>query len=206
MFRTYLSGSMGGRSVDAVRQERAIAISKLAKAGIFAVDPAASEKKLWGRKTKSKITLQFPESIINAFVIQDLWLIRRCDALIVMTGDTPSDGTWWEMAYAKMIGIPVIMVAPQRATKSLIGWSNIQVTDIVEDLDHAVRLIKRKYVKEYLEHRQYFDTAIKNAETAFGSGRKRRNQKERMRKKRIKRRKTKVRRRKIKRRKTRKRK
>src|SRR5271157_15877 len=100
-FRVYLSGSMAGRVAEQVREERELATTLFAKAGMFAVDPAAAEKRLWKSGRAAKIGLQFPEKIMRAFVAQDKWLIRRCDALLVLTGDTPSDGTWREMLFAE---------------------------------------------------------------------------------------------------------
>ena len=168
MFRVYLSGSMGGRLAEQVKSERELAVRKFFVAGIFAVDPGASEQKLWKRGSKSKITLRFHPKVMKAFVAQDKWLIRRCDAMLVITGDTPSDGTWREMCYAEKIGIPVIMIAPRRRRGELVGWSNIEVPNIVDDLDGAVRLIKRKWLREYEAHKKYFDAAIRNAENTAG--------------------------------------
>lgn len=177
MFRIYLSGSMAGRVAEQVREERELATDLFAKASIFAVDPAAAEQGLWKKGKAAKIGLKFPLKTMKAFVVQDKWLIRRCDALLVLTGDTPSDGTWREMVYAEKIGIPVIMIAPRRKRGELIGWSNIEVANVVEDLGSAIRLIKRKWLKEYEDHKKYFDAAIRNAETAIGSKAKKRRAK-----------------------------
>ena len=164
-FRIYLSGSMAGRSPDQVKAERDHASEQFKKAGMMAVDPGAAEKKLWKKGKKARIALKFPRPIIDAFVKEDLWLIRRCDALLVMTGDTPSDGTWWEMAYAEKIEIPIVMIAPRRAYGELVGWSNIKVKYIVDDLPSAIRLIKKHFLKEYNRHKAYFDSAIRHAKT-----------------------------------------
>lgn len=171
MYRVYLSGSMAGRVAEQVRAERELAAQLFMKDGIWAVDPAAAEQKLWKSGHKAKIGLQFPGKIMKAFITQDKFLIRRCDALLVLTGDTPSDGTWREMLYAQQIGIPVVMIAPKRTTKELVTWSNFEVPYIVDDLKSAIRLIKRRFVREYEAHKSYFDAAIRNAETAF-SGKK----------------------------------
>lgn len=166
-FRVYLSGGMAGRPPDLVKAERDHAADLFKKNGIMAVDPGAAEKKLWKKGKKARIGLKFPRPIIEAFVKEDKWLIRRCDALLVMTGDTPSDGTWREMAYAEKLEIPVIMVAPKRVHGELVGWSNVEVPYIVDDLASAIRLIKRKFVKEYLRHKQYFDSSIRKAKKPF---------------------------------------
>jgi nucleoside 2-deoxyribosyltransferase len=154
---------MGGRSPDQVKAERDQAADLFKKNGIMAVDPGAAENKLWRKGKRARIGLKFPKPIIEAFVKEDKWLIRRCDALLVMTGDTPSDGTWREMAYAEKLEIPVIMVAPRRAHGELVGWSNVEVPYIVEDIKSAIRLIKRKFVKEYEKHKNYFDSCIRKA-------------------------------------------
>ncbi len=177
MFRIYLSGSMAGRVAEQVRAERELATKLFSKAGIFAIDPAAAEQKLWRPGKASKIGLKFPAKIMKAFVAQDKWLIRRCDALLVLTGDTPSDGTWREMCYAEKIGIPVVMIAPRRRHNELVGWSNIEVPHVVEDLHGAIRLIKRIWLREYEAHKKYFDAAIRNAETSIGSTKPKRRKK-----------------------------
>ena len=175
MFRVYLSGSMAGRVAEQVKAEREMAVRMFYDSDIFAVDPGASEQKLRRKGKKSKITLSFPPKIMKAFVAQDKWLIRRCDALLVMTGDSPSDGTWREMCYAEQIGIPVVMIGPRRRRRELMGWSNIEVEHLVDDLESAVRLIKRKWVKDYESRKKYFDAAIRNAESALGVKRKKSN-------------------------------
>ena len=168
-YRVYLSGSMANRLAEQVRSERDLAVKLFGNAGMYGVDPGASEKKLWKKGKKAKIALSFPPKIMQAFIAQDKKLIRLCDALLVMTGDTPSDGTWREMCYAETIGIPVIMIAPKRVLGQIVGWSNFLVDDLVSDLTSAVRLIKRKYVKEKAAQEKYFKNSIKEAKHAIGS-------------------------------------
>lgn len=163
--RVYLSGSMANRFAQEVQAERAEATEELAKINVKAVDPAAAEKELWGKHLKAKIQNNMRLKIIDAMVQKDLWLIRRSDLLLVLTGSTPSDGTWWEMCYARFSHIPVIMISSERCKKKnpLTGWSNIMVErgNVVPDLKSAVRLIKRKYLKEDAERKAYFNAAIK---------------------------------------------
>ncbi len=166
MYRIYISGSMSGRVATQVRSERQEAVKLFAKQGIFGVDPGAAETKLWKKGKKSKITFGFPEKIMTAFVGQDKWLIRRCDALLVLTGDTPSDGTWREMCYAEKIEIPVVMIAPRRVVREMVGWSNIEVPHIVSNLKEAIKFVKSKLVPKYNKHRRFFEKSIKNAEHA----------------------------------------
>ena len=80
----------------------------------MAVDPAAAEGKLWPSKKKAKISSKFKRHIMDIMVWRDLWLIRRCDVLLVLTGDVVSEGTLLEWRYAQNIDIPVVMIAPER--------------------------------------------------------------------------------------------
>ena len=163
MFKIYLAGSMAGRRTEEVQAERAKAIALFAKQQIFAVDPAASEQKLLDQKKSKKISLTYSEDLMEAFVWHDKWLIRHCDALIVLTGDNPSDGTWREMCYAEIIGLPVVLVAPRRVKKDLVGWSNICVPDVVSSIEEAALLVKKKFAVDYEMHKKYFEVAVKDA-------------------------------------------
>jgi hypothetical protein len=165
--RIYLSGSMASRFAEEVKAERAEASNALAKIGVRAVDPALAEGQLWGKHLKAKISTKFRFNIISAMVKQDLWLIRRCDLLLVLTGDICSDGTWQEWLYAKSMGVPVIMIAPKRCRGELSGWTNVTMPkgNIVPTLKAAVNLIRRKYLKDYEQHKAYFNAAIKKGKS-----------------------------------------
>jgi hypothetical protein len=167
-----MSGSMAGRYAEEVRAERAEASAALAKIGVRAVDPAGAESQLWGKHVKSRISTKFRYKIIEAMVKQDLWLIRRCDMVLVLTGDTVSDGTWEEWVYANLVGIPVVMIAPKRYKGELCGWANVTMPkgNIVPNLKAACNLIKRKYLKEDAEFKSYFNAAIKNANKNIKKG------------------------------------
>ena len=153
MLRTYLAGKMSNRYVVDVKSERADATKALAKYNIHSVDPAAAESKLWGTHKYAKISTKFRRKVMLAMVNQDLWLIRRCDCLIVLTGDGCSEGTQTEMLYAKSIGIPVVVVAPERYRGTLMGWNNITIPEdhIFPDVESAARFIHRRYGKAYEE-------------------------------------------------------
>lgn len=143
MIRVYLSGAMGGRKAKDVIQERMKAAELCEKYSLHPVDPGRTERMQWGRN----IGLVFSKKVMAGFVQKDLMLIRRSDVLLVLTGDTPSDGTWVEKTYAKMVGLPVVMVSPLRCKKRLVGWSNMpEWTDaILPDMDAALKYISRKW-------------------------------------------------------------
>jgi len=162
--RVYLSGKMSNRYVEDVKSERKRATDELAKFRIMAVDPAAAEGKLWPSKKKAKISSKFKRHIMDIMVWRDLWLIRRCDVLLVLTGDVVSEGTLLEWRYAQTIGIPIVMIAPERIKGNFMGWVNILVPQdhTFPDLKSAVRFIHRKYAREYKQNLEYFTAAIKN--------------------------------------------
>jgi nucleoside 2-deoxyribosyltransferase len=163
--RIYLSGTMAGRFAGEVKAERAEATKVLAKYGIRAVDPAAAEEHLWGKGKSAKIQINMKRKIMEIMVWHDLFLIRRSDALIVLTGTTPSDGTWREMCYAEKIGIPVIVISPKRYTEELMGWTTVVVPKdhIFSDIYKAARFLHKRYAKEHETHIAYFNSAVKNA-------------------------------------------
>lgn len=163
MMRVYLAGKMSNRYVEDVKSERKRAKDALAKYGMVAVDPAAAEGKLWPRHKRAKISGKFEYKIMKALVNRDKGLIRRCDILLVLTGDVPSEGTNAEFLYAQTIGIPVVMIAPERVKGNWMGWTNILVgkENLFSDLDSAVKYIFKTYQKEYKENKAYFDAAIK---------------------------------------------
>lgn len=162
--RAYICGTMAGRFSQEVTSERNEVSEALLRIGVIGVDPAKSESQLW-QGTKSKISTKYKLRIISAMVARDLFLIRRSDLLICITGDSCSDGSWKEISYAQMIGIPVILIAPKRYKGEISGWTNVLIPreNIVPSLKKAVNLIKRKYLKEYAENKRYFDAAIKKA-------------------------------------------
>ena len=84
--------------------------------------------------------------------------------MLVLTGDVVSEGTLLEWRYAQNIGIPVIMIAPERMKGNFMGWVNILIPQdhTFPDLKSAARFIHKKYAKEYAKHHEYFAAAIKN--------------------------------------------
>jgi nucleoside 2-deoxyribosyltransferase len=156
---------MGGRFAGEVKVERAEATTALAKYSIKAVDPAAAEEHLWSTRKDARIQLNMKRKIMEIMIWHDLFLIRRSDALLVLTGTTPSDGTWREMCYAEKIGIPVILISPKRYAEELMGWSTVLVPKdhIFPDVQKAAKFLYKRYAKEHEMHIAYFNSAVKKA-------------------------------------------
>jgi hypothetical protein len=162
MMRVYIAGKMSSRYVEDVKSERRRAKEELAKLGMMAVDPAAAEERLWPHHKRAKISGKFNYKVMASMVHHDKWLIRRSDVLLVLTGDVPSEGTNAEFLYAKTIGIPVVMIAPERVKGNWMGWTNVLVGEenLFPDLKSAVRFINKTYKKDYENNKKYFDAAI----------------------------------------------
>lgn len=121
MFRVYLAGKMGNRVVKDVLKERKQASKICRKYGMLPVDPGLNEVEGW---TGYRITDSMSAAKMRKYVEKDLQLVRRSDALIVLTEEA-SDGTGYEKCYAKFMGLPVVLVAPSRCNGKLMGFSNI---------------------------------------------------------------------------------
>lgn len=176
MLRVYIAGKMSNRYVEDVKSERQRAKEELAKYNMLAVDPAAAEGQLWPRHKRAKISGRFSYNVMAAMVAHDKWLIRRCDCLLVLTGDIPSEGTNAEFLYAKSIGIPVVSISPLRVNGSWMGWTNVLLGEknLFPDLKSAVQFIHKNYQKDYEKNKAYFEAAIKNAATVINKSIKKR--------------------------------
>jgi nucleoside 2-deoxyribosyltransferase len=120
--KIYLAGSMAGRITKEVIAERKKASFICRKYGMAPLDPGYTEAKDWtGYRISDSMTLHK----MKKYVQKDLKLIRRADGLIKLTGDKASDGTDYEKDYAKFIGLPVAIVAPDRCKGRLMGFSNV---------------------------------------------------------------------------------
>lgn len=156
MIRVYLSGGMGGRVASEVLKERQQAKELCDKYGLLAVDPGKGEKELW---KKYRIPDNFSPKIMTKFIARDKFLIRRCDVLLVLTGDNPSDGTWREMCYAEKIEIPVVLIGRNRAKDLIMSWSNIEVPYRFTRMEKAIKFIAKKWGKQNLASLEFLKAA-----------------------------------------------
>lgn len=138
----YLSGKMGGLLVSEVLDMRRKAAALCEKFGLGYYDPAASEG-LEQLDPTSKIDLGMDYETMKAYVAKDDSNLDRCTVILVLTGDVCSDGTWWEIArsYYKL-NIPIVVVAPRRASGELMGFTNVKTPYIFETLEGALVFIR----------------------------------------------------------------
>lgn len=145
MVQVYLAGTLGGQDKRLVIARRAKVVRMLKKAGFSVYDPAATEHSLW---SKSKtIPSNFSEKTMRAFVNKDLRQVRKADVTYVLTGDTPSDGTWDEKNFSYMIGGIVVLVAPKRRSGDLVSFSNVRSHYLARTDEEAVRWMRRHIVE-----------------------------------------------------------
>src|ERR1039458_3755576 len=112
MTKVYLSGKMSGRSGREVLTERRRAIELCLEHNLTPLDPGKNEQL---QDTEEIISISIDYPTMKSYVAKDEYAIDNADAMLVLTGDTVSDGTWLEFGQAiHKCHIPVVMVAPRR--------------------------------------------------------------------------------------------
>lgn len=129
---------MGGRPVEYVLCERRLAKGILKSYGLGYYDPAESE----GLENLAKdaiVDMKATRETMASYVRKDLRNLRKCDALLVLTGDKPSDGTWHEICFAKYkLSMPIALKAPKRHRGEIMGFTNIQTPNLFPTITDAV--------------------------------------------------------------------
>jgi nucleoside 2-deoxyribosyltransferase len=138
--KIYLAGKMGNRVTKEVIKERKLASKLCRKHGLAPLDPGYTEIVDW---TGYRISDAMSKAKMARYVKKDLKLIRRADGLVVLTGDISSDGTGEEKAFARMIGLPVAVVAPARCAGKLMGFTNV-LYPCFPTLEKAIKWLKKE--------------------------------------------------------------
>jgi len=137
----YLAGAMHkrlGRDVLAERENAKVICKQL---GLKYYDPAEDE-------------LIKPHLVIDAkpdmrrmkwYVAKDFKNLDKCKSVVVLTGDSSSSGTAWEMArmYFKHKR-PIILVAPRMYDRQLTNFTTILATKICATQKQALAYLKRR--------------------------------------------------------------
>lgn len=139
--RIYLAGKMGGRMGRDVLLERDLAKSACRRYGVDFIDPAEGED----IQSDKVVDLAMDERTMRGFVSKDEYAIRHCDALLILTGDTPSEGTGLEYGLALSLNMPVIVVSPKRVRGELMGFWNIKASALFETAEDAIQFIGANY-------------------------------------------------------------
>lgn len=141
MTRVYLAGKMGGRLGQAVLEERAKASDLCEAWDLDSYDPALGEE----IHPDQLVDLAMPYTKMKQFVSKDEFAIRNSDVLLILTGDTPSEGTGLEFGLALSLGIPVVIVGPRRTRGELMGFWNVKAAAIFSTVEEAVQFISETY-------------------------------------------------------------
>lgn len=139
--RIYLAGKMGGRMGWDVLQERAHATEVLEDFDLEAIDPADGEN----IAADKLVDLRMDYLTMKAYVSKDEFAIRQCHCLLVLTGDTPSEGTGIEFGLALELGIPVVLVSPKRVSGELMGFWTVKASAIFGTVEDAAEYIAENY-------------------------------------------------------------
>lgn len=138
----YLAGQLTGRSKKDAIAERNQAAKLLKKAGFLVFDPLSIES---SDKYKGPV---FPKNPSNhdmrIYVRKEKNAIENCHAVLLLTGDVPSDGSWLEMGFALYkCRIPVVLISKLRSSGELVSWSNVEASSVVPNMQQAVTELTR---------------------------------------------------------------
>lgn len=132
---------MGGRMGSEVLTERKHAVEACEEQGLEPYDPAEGEN----IHPDKIVDLKMDFYQMQRFVAKDEWAIRNSHALLILTGDTPSEGTGLEFGLALQLGIPVVIVSPKRLRGELVGFWNVKASAIFDTVDEAAEYIATNY-------------------------------------------------------------
>lgn len=135
--KIYVAGRMGGRMGHEVLEERYHATQVLESFDLEVLDPAAGENIM----ANQLVDLKMDYLTMKAFVTKDELAIRKSNVLLILTGDTPSEGTGLEFGLALQLGIPVVIVSPKRMAGELMGFWNIKASAIFNTVEEAAEYI-----------------------------------------------------------------
>jgi hypothetical protein len=131
---------MHGRLGKEVLEERNRAKLACKLQGVTYYDPAEDENIAPNKIIDLKPNLRR----MKWFVSKDDYHVDRCKTLLVLTGDKSSSGTGWEMG--RMFyhcRRPIFIVAPKMYHHLLTNFTTIKAAKIFEDVETAVKWVKR---------------------------------------------------------------
>lgn len=137
----YLGGKMDGRKLAECAKERNDAKALLEKNGFAFIDTLEIEgcKSLTIDCTRAGFE-------INEIIDRDKHYLQMADALLILTGDIPTTGTWLEFGYMKYkLEKPIVVIAPKlrkKADKGYQNWTTGEASKVVASLKEAVEWLK----------------------------------------------------------------
>jgi hypothetical protein len=135
-YTVYLAGKMDTLTYDEIMEQRERIKDKLKKYNIQVRNPLRGKEGLKnvGKIESGKIYAQFS---INEIVQRDLRDVELSNAVLVMTGDTPSWGTVGEFYYATWVTKTPTLVICKRPSL----WVEKFATKVVPDEEIAIKTL-----------------------------------------------------------------
>lgn len=153
----YISGSMEGRPYSSVKKERDRATRMLTVAGFAVCDPLRHKDTHPDEKHRA-MNLAKTKFEITQIIDRDENDIKSCNAVLILTGDKPTSGTWFEFAMATyQCHIPVVVIAPKlrkRMDKEAGGkafeWTSGKATKVVSNLSEAIDILQWLFTNRFV--------------------------------------------------------
>jgi nucleoside 2-deoxyribosyltransferase len=137
----YLAGAMHKRPGRDVLTERENAKTICKQLGLKYYDPAEDEL------IKPHLVIDAKPNIkrMKWYVSKDFKHLDSCRSIVVLTGDSSSSGTAWEMArmYFKHKR-PIILIAPRMVDRQLTNFTTVLATKICATQKQAFIYLKRR--------------------------------------------------------------
>jgi len=145
--RVYLAGKLTGRTVSDVLRERQAVAQLLGHSGLEPVDPFLDHFPngvVPDHLADRVVDTTFEQSLgleKEDIVRRDKELLEGCDAVLVLTGDDISSGTWLEFGYARYkLGLPVVVVSSAPTT-----WTVVEASAVTPTVVAAVAWLKQYF-------------------------------------------------------------
>lgn len=139
----YLAGAMHKRLGRDVLAERENAKTICKQLGLKYYDPAEDEL------IKPHLVIDAKPDIrrMKWYVSKDFKNLDKCKAIVVLTGDSSSSGTAWEMARMYFWHRrPIILVAPRMFDHQLTNFTTVLASKICATQLQAFRYLKRNII------------------------------------------------------------
>lgn len=137
MPRVYVAQPMSGRLWADLEREAQTAIDALDRAGLRAWSPVLSERDEKDGDLVSSVGVKK----LSQYWGRDYRAMKKCDALLSIRGDIPSEGVGFEIGVAKYaLEIPVAIVVPVGATTRITHIGAL----LAKNVEEAARLLAKR--------------------------------------------------------------
>lgn len=134
--KIYLAGELSERKFEDIVRERHLIKKLIRENGLIPVDPVRCRD----HNELSKLNI----FTIKNIIARDEHDLSNSNAILVLTGDKPTSGTWFEFAYAHyVLKIPIVVVAPKMLEDNNFGnWTFYKATKVVPNVIEAITWLR----------------------------------------------------------------